>query len=281
MSFLRKENIQKKINNQLKNMNIMPYDTVLINLNFYEFGLINKFSRHKYISLFKNYFKKKGTFISLAYTPSKFSLTNKNLSTFNVAQPSSTGAFANMMLKDRDSFRSSHPTNSIVAIGKNAKKISQKLNEKSGAYDFFREIINLDGKILIVGMQNNHLGFLTHLVEQDLKLYKQYWFRFFYEIKLNNVIFKRLDPGYCHNNHKMMFPYYIKNQAITTGRVGNGYALSIKAKKAYEIDYSIISKNPKILICTNTNCFKCRAGRWKTIWYLPFFIFKRVLNWII
>ncbi len=194
-----------------------------------------------------------GTIVALAFTPVKFSLTNKDLPYFDGTQPAYTGFFPNAMLKDKDSLRSKHPTNSVVAIGKKAKEFVNGLDENGGAYDFARRAIEMDAKLLLIGMAD-YPGFLTHLVEQDLKFYTQYWNRYFLKVQLKDKVFKRLDPGGCSSPFGRLYTEYIKHEALRIGFVNKAYSLCIDASKAYEIDYTIISKNPNLLICDNTNC---------------------------
>lgn len=263
---------------QLRSLGIQPSDTVLINLNIEKFGLLEGYKRSDYVELFKGYFRLGGgTFVALAFTPVKFSLTNKNLPFFDGTQPASTGAFANAMLKDEHSFRSMHPSNSVVAIGESAREFVKGLDEDAGAYTFARRAIEMEAKVLLIGM-TNYPGFLTHLVEQDLGLYRQYWNRFFLKVQLKDKIFKRLDPGGCSKTFSKLYPEYIKHEALRVGRVNQAYSLSIDAKLAYRIDYNVISKNPSMLLCDNPSCKQCRVFRWKTIWRIPFFIMRSLIK---
>lgn len=270
------------IHKQLQNLGVKSSDTVLINFNIEKFGLIKGFRRSDYVKLFKEYFELGGgTFVALAFTPVKFSFTNRNLPFFDGTQSAYTGAFANAMLKDKDSFRSMHPSNSVVAIGKDAKTFVSGLDDTGGAYDFARRAIDMNAKILLIGM-THYPGFLTHLVEQDLGLYRQYWDRFFLKVQLKDKIYKRLDPGGCSATFGKLYPEYIKNEALKVGQLNQAYSLCIDAKTAYIIDYSVIKKNPSMLVCKSPNCIKCRVFRWKSIWRIPFFIityfFKKVFK---
>lgn len=265
--------------NQLVNLNIRKGDTLFINCNLEEFGLIEGFKRIDYINLFLDYLGEEGTLVALAYTgASRSFFSNKKLPLFDGTQKANTGAFSNIMLKHPKAIRSMHPSNSIVAIGKNAKQITQNHNENSGAYSFIKEIIDLDAKVLLLGM-SDFPGFVTHKVEEDLQLYKQYWDRFFLKVKLKDgKIFYRKDPGGCSSTFGRLYQYYIKEKKLLAGHVNNAYSLSIKAKDAYSIDIKIIKNNPNILICDNPNCYRCRVSRWKTIWRVPFFIAKKVFQ---
>lgn len=263
---------------QLANLGVHPSDTVLISIDISKFGLIKGYKRNDYVRIFKDYFTEEGgTFVTLAFTPLKFSIFNNDLPFFDGTQPAYTGAFANEMLKDKDAYRSKHPTNSVVAIGRNAKIFVNNLDGYGGAYDFARRAVEMNAKILLIGM-NEYPGFLTHLVEQDLKFYRKYWYRFFLKVRTKEGVYKRLDPGGCSNTFGRLYPEYIKCEVLRIGRINNAYSLCIDAKDAYQIDYRIVSENPSILICDNANCTTCRIYRWKTIWRLPYFVLKKIFN---
>ena len=272
------EEIKLKIYKQLEDLNIFPSDTVLINLNIERFGLLEGGKRSDYVNLFKEYFSLGGgTFLALAFTPVAVSITGKRLPYFDGTQRAYTGAFSNAMLKDSDSYRSNHPSNSIVAIGDRAIDFVTNLDETGGAYDFCRRLIEMDGKILLIGM-HDYPGFITHLVEQDLKLYRQYWIRFFLRVQLKDKVFKRLDPGGCSRSFGKLYNEYIKHEILSVGRVNQGYSLSVSAKQAYDIDYEIVSKNPGFLRCHDSGCSTCRAYRWRSIHLIPFFILKKLVK---
>jgi aminoglycoside N3'-acetyltransferase len=260
----------------LRDLGIMPEDTVLINLNIAKFGLIKGFRRADYVEIFKRYFEQGGgMFFSLAFTPCAFTLTNKNLPQFDGTQAAYTGAFANAMLKDKGSFRSTHPTSSIVAIGEGAEKFISNLDEFAGAYTFARNLIDRKGKVLLVGM-SEYPGFLTHLVEQDLKLYRQYWNRFFLKVRVGDRVFLREDPGGCSKTFERLYPEYIRREVLRTGRINGAYSLSVDSVDVYDIDREIITKNPEILICSDKKCSKCRVFRWRSIWNLPIYVFTKL-----
>lgn len=261
---------------ELEKLGINSSDTVLVNLNVEKFGLIKGFRRADYVDIFKRYFEQDGgMFFSLAFTPSAFTLTNKNLPYFDGTQAAYTGAFANAMLKDKNAFRSMHPTNSIIAIGKGAEAFISNLDENAGAYTFARNLIDKKGKVLLVGM-SEYPGFITHLVEQDLKLYRQYWNRFLFKVNFKGKVFTRKDPGGCSKSFGNLYPEYIKKEVLRIGRINGAYSLSINATDAYDIDYDIITRDPSILVCDDKSCSKCNVYRWKKIWKFPFFLIKKI-----
>ena len=266
-----------KFHAQLQALNILEGDTVFINCDLSSFGVYQGFKRTDYVNIFLDYLGASGTVVTFAYTGLGWSFASESkIPYFDGTQKANTGAFSNIMLQHPLAKRSSHPSSSIVAIGKHAEKITQLHTAESGAYSFIQTLMDLNAKTVLIGVRD-YPGFVTHKVEEDLKLYKQYWDRFFYSVRLpGGKVFKRRDPGGCSKIFDRLYPYYIKEEKLRIGYIGGAYSLAMVSKEAYEIDYKVIKKNPKILICDDPNCFRCRVSRWKTIWRLPLYLTKKI-----
>ncbi len=74
------------------------------------------------------------TFIALALTRIKFSIINKNLLFFDGTQSAYEGTFVNAMLQNKNAQRSKFYLDSLVAIGKNAKKFVDRLDVERRTY---------------------------------------------------------------------------------------------------------------------------------------------------
>ena len=183
------------------------------------------------------------------------------------------------MLNHSKALRSQHPTNSYVAIGKYAEYITKDHNEFSGAYEPIRKIIELNGKMLLIGCVSSSPGFTTtHLAEVDLGLHKRIILPSLdgvYYKKNNEIkIFKRKDVGSCSSTFYKFYSFYVKNELLFQGYVGNAYTVLADAKKIYRLDLEILKKNSKITICHNPRCMLCRARRWDNLIDMPIFIIR-------
>jgi aminoglycoside N3'-acetyltransferase len=90
---------------------------------------------------------------------------------FHSRMKSETGALPQIVLDHPASVRSKHPTNSFVAIGPNAKAIVQGHDESSTGFFPIKNLIDLGGKLLLVGCVDSSPGFSTvHRVQEDLGL---------------------------------------------------------------------------------------------------------------
>ena len=275
----------EKLKNDLDNIGIKSGDTVLVRADLGSIGKLKSRIREDYINFLLEVVGDSGTIVGLSFTSSFFIKENKK-NIFDGTNKSYTGAFANAMLKHSRAIRSKHPTNSYVAIGKNAKYIVDSHDENSGAYEPIRKIMKLNGKMILIGCVQSSPGFTTtHLAEVDLGLHKNILFPTlngtFYKKNNEIKLFKRKDLGSCSSTFYKFYGYYIRNELLQQGYIGNAYSVMIDANKAYEIEYSILSKNPKITICSNQECFLCRARRRDNlIDLLPYVVrfFPKIIN---
>ena len=187
------------------------------------------------------------------------------------------------MLKHPKAIRSSHPTNSYVAIGKNAEYILDEHDYNSGAYEPVRKIIELNGKMILIGCVESSPGFTTtHLAEVDLGLHKKIIFPslngVFFKENEEIKIFKRKDLGSCSSTFYKFYGFYIKNELLTQGFIGDAYSILIDANKAYMLDLSILKNNPKITLCTKKTCMLCRARRWDNLIDMPLFLVRKIFK---
>lgn len=272
----------EKLKNDLKNLGIQKGDTLLVRANLGAIGKLATKKREDYINFLIEVVGKEGTIVGLSFTNSFFLRKNKNI-VFDGYNKSNTGAFANTMIKHPKVIRSNHPTNSYVAIGKNAEYILKNHDENSGAYEPIRKIIELNGKMILIGCVETSPGFTTtHLAEVDLGLHKriilptlsQAYYKKNGEIKL----FKRNDIGSCSSTFYKFYGYYVKKELLQQGYIGNAYSVLINAKEAYKLDYEILKHNPKITICNNPVCMLCRARRWDNLIDMPPYVYRKLFH---
>jgi len=268
----------EKLKNDLEKLGVQKGDTLLVRADLGAIGKLETKKREDYINFMLEVVGEEGTIVGLSFTTGFFIKKNKNL-IFDGTNKSYTGAFANTMLKHPRALRSKHPTNSYVAIGKNANYILENHDENCGAYEPIRKVVQLGGKMILIGCVESSPGFTTtHLAEVDLGLHKRIisptlngaYYKKDNEIKL----FKRKDLGSCSSTFYRFYGHYVKNELLQQEYIGNAYSVLIDAKKAFDLDLSILKVNPKITLCENSNCMLCRARRWDNLKDLPFFIIK-------
>jgi len=223
-----------------------------------------------------------GTIIALSST--KCSLWPNKKTPFKVDTLTYAGALPQKMLKLPGSKRSRHPTCSFVAIGKSAEFLTTDHGPDSPAYEPLRKIIELGGKMVLVGCVYSNPGFTTaHLAEFDLGMTKKLIFPSIFSCYYENAdgevkLFRRRDPGLCSNSYSKFYSYYTTAGILRSGLVGNAYSILVPAKEAYSIEKQILRNDSKFNICSNPACFVCNAWRWDRIYRMPIFIITRVIK---
>lgn len=271
----------EKLKSDLEKLGIGKGDTLLVRADLGDIGKLETKKREDYINFMLEAVGEEGTIVGLSFTGSFFIKKNPNI-VFDGTNKSYTGAFANTMLKHPKAIRSTHPTNSYVAIGKNAQYILEDHDETSGAYEPIRKIVELGGKMILIGCVESSPGFTTtHLAEVDLGLHKRIIFPTLngsYYKKDNEIkLFKRKDIGSCSSTFYKFYGHYVRNELLIQGYVGNAYSILIDAKKAFELDFKILKDNPKITLCENPNCMLCRARRWDNLIDMPMFVVRNII----
>lgn len=265
----------------IRSLGISCGDTVLIRAALSTVGPLRNGPRDV-IDAFLDVIGTDGTLVSLSFTHSSFLKNPDSDKPFTLNTPTYAGAFPNTMLAYAESKRSKHPTCSYVAIGRKAEWIVADHGPESPAYEPVRKILDLNGKMALIGCVSASPGFTTtHLAEYDLKLFKRVIFP-----RLNTVyykgdngeirLFRRKDMGLCSNSFHKFYSYYVKAGILRTGFVGNAYSISVNAKEAYALEKQILSANPQFTVCDNPLCFLCNARRWDRIHQIPLYIFRRV-----
>lgn len=272
----------EKLKNDLLNIGIKKGDTLLVRADLGTIGKLETKKREDYINFMLDAVGEEGTIVGLSFTTGFFVKKNKNL-IFDGTNKSYTGAFANTMLSYPKAIRSTHPTNSYVAIGKHAQYILENHDEKSGAYEPIRKIVELSGKMILIGCAESSPGFTTtHLAEVDLGLHKKIIFPTlngtYYKKNDEIKLFKRNDLGSCSSTFYKFYGHYVKNELLHQGYVGNAYSVLIDAKKAFDLDIEILKTNPKITLCDNPSCMMCRARRWDNLKDVPMFLIRNIIS---
>ena len=181
-----------------------------------------------------------------------------------------------MMVRHSEAVRSTHPTNSFVAIGRYAKLILSGHDEKSSAYAPVGKIIQMNGKMALVGTVNNteNPAFLTgHYYERELGLYRRSMLRFlgsvYYMKGGKKLKYRRSDPGLCPRPASKLYAKYLMNEILLQGYIGNAYSILTNAVDAAKIDREYRQKYPrKLTICRDLSCINC-AFRWDNFWRIP------------
>ncbi len=269
-----------EIIDDLKKLGIKRNDVVHVRAKLSEIGHIDG-GASTFINALMELLGDGGTIVALAFTSGAFIRKPRKEDFFHTHQKSYVGSVPNEMINRSNSFRSKHPMCSFVAIGKHAEEIVSNHDHNSPAFEPVRKIVELQGKFIVIGCVNSNPGFtFTHLAEQDLGLLKLNIFS-----KLNSsyyldengklALYRRSDDSLCSYAHTKFLTYYEKNSILKSGQIGDAYTILVPAKEGYEIDKQLLTHD-KIFFttCNSSDCWKCNAGRWDRIHYMPKFFFR-------
>jgi len=282
---MKKEKISpEKISQDLIAFGVKRGDTLLVRADLSQVGMLTTKNKMDYIDAILDCIGEEGTLIGLSFSRDSILRVNKE-NIFDGTNKSYVGAFSNLMLKHKKASRSTHPTNSYVAIGRFANELTVSHTEMSGAYDLIEKVIELNGKMLLIGCVDSSPGFTTtHLAEVKLNLHKRIIFPSFNKVlylKNGQVnLFKRKDLGSCSSTFYKFYAYYVREKILKQGIVGNAYTILVDAKDAYAVDKRVLMQYPKITICDNKNCFTCRTRRWDNIKDSPLYLVRFIWHYI-
>ena len=273
---------KEKLISDLKQLGIQSGDTLLIRGNLGKLGRLE--NREDLLNAFLEVVGEEGTLVTLSFSKSfPFYRVDKNY-IFDIHKKSTSGALANLFLKHNKHVRSSHPTNSFVAIGKNANQIVTKHNETSLSYSPIKELIDLDAKLLNFGITRSSPGFTTvHYAQEELGLTKQSFFNGLLRVYYKNndgetQLFKRNDRGGCSMGFDNFYKFYLEEKTLTIGLLGKSEVIMASAKELYKIEYLQISKNPSVHFCDNPLCISCRIT-WKySLKDIPSFFVLKIID---
>ncbi len=205
-----------------------------------------------------------GTIVGLAHTAVGKPSDRDNV--FHRDSPCITGGFAATMLKWPGAFRSTHPTNSMVAIGRDAESLLRSHDEKSTCFAPLRAIIESNGKMVLIGCVDASPGFSTvHYAHEQLGLADKSLLRglrgAYYEKDGQVRWFARNDVPGCSRGFGAFYPLYRAQGALKAGKVGDADSALIKAADAYAIESRAIRADPRVSLCDRPDCASCRGTK--------------------
>lgn len=173
------------------------------------------------------------------------------------------GAFANAMIKYPGSYRSKHPIQKFVAIGKLAKKLMAEHNKDSFAYGVLKEMVKLNGKNVKIGPENKVPGVgTTHIVICELKFEQRRVPKGVYYEENGEVKYHQINwVGGCGFGFTNLMEEFEKQGAVLyKGKIGNADLSITDMAKTYEIEKDILSVHPENILCKNKDCLDCRVS---------------------
>ena len=261
---------KSNIINSLKHMGLKEGDICVVRAALREIGDIEGKRSLTVLDALLETVTDKGTIIALSFTNLyKLPLSPKNKKNiFTIKTPPYTGGFVLECLSRTNTVRSKHPSNSFCAIGKDAVDILKHHDEKSSSFEPIGEVINKNGKMLLIGNLYDAPGFTSvHWAQWLLGLSTQSKLQGQYGIKYIDVngeqkLFVRKDFGGCSKGFAKFYNYYKEAGILSEGKIGDADCLLINLKDALAIELPLIKANPNFPLCENPACQSCRIS-WK------------------
>jgi aminoglycoside N3'-acetyltransferase len=257
---------KETILSDLKTLGIQEGDTVFITANLMKVGYLGRnrsSTRSDWISIFKELLGKSGTFMTVSFSKSYPLFSFDATKPFDQDTPTNSGSLAQALLECDESRRSSHPTNSYVAIGEMSKYLTESHSEKGLSYDPTKNMIEIKGKNLMLGtIDGLNAPMVFHYVQQimgqTLNDPLSGLSGCYYKDSENNVQkFIRRDVGGCSSAGNKLYSYLIEEECISIGKVGNAVSAIIDMESSFKICRKIMKERPNFSMCDDKSCLSC------------------------
>jgi len=214
-----------------------------------------------------------GTIAALAFTDDyyKWHKGRAAQKPFRADLRTNTGGFAQAMLDRPNAHRSTHPSNSFVAIGANAGALLAEHDHTATSFHPMKALIRLGGKMILVGCVQSSPGFSTvHLAQESLGLATRTLMKgmrgAYFEAEDGSLRwFSRNDVSGCSAGFSKLYKNYVERGLLSTGWVGGAYSILVSAEKAYELEHAMLKANPSSALCDDPYCSSCGLRT-----YLPY-----------
>lgn len=174
--------------------------------------------------------------------------------------PPLTGLVPTTLWRREGSFRSRHPINSIVAVGKDARYLTSQHDERASPFSPYSTLADMGGKALFIGLNGRLVG-LRHRAQKLAGLTEGF-------PELNGVRYRRRDgtialykrgPSGCVKELPRLNRDLFQRRVLHRGKLGEAECLTGKADEILECLSNGLRSNPERVICGDPRCLWCRC----------------------
>lgn len=219
----------------------------------------------------------KGTIMTLAHSPifprwrrpSDYAFTARDA-------PIITGGLAAALIGRPGAYRSDHPTNSIAALGPQARALLQSHGPSESSFEPIRRLADAGGHMILVGCVSSSPGFSTvHVAQHMLGLTGRSIFSGMlgspYRTADDQVRwFTRHDHPGCSTGFSRFYPIYRERGLLREGPVGDAASIGIPAGPALAIELETLRADPCASACERPGCTDCAMRSYATSRWLPY-----------
>jgi aminoglycoside 3-N-acetyltransferase len=271
--------------NEIKLLGVQKGDTIFLAADLLRVGYFYEDkdqTYRKWVDILLETVGEEGTLVIPAHTKSFFRFGKDKSFIFTKDTIPDAGALSAAFFSHPNVKRSNHPTNSCLALGKNADYILEGHNENSSSYLPYSKIIELNGKNLMLGaFADKRLSPMAmHAAQELLGITRKKWsvglFQSIYFDK-NGIqkVFTKWDTGGCTGGGYKSLGHHIIENAIKFGTVGKSTAAFVDCKKSMKIFTEILQENPNLIRCDNSKCPDCYGS---PFYFHPLFWFLKIKN---
>lgn len=265
---MKRENITlESLFDQLYELGVRKGDTLFIAADLMRLNYFNK-SRLQTLDDITNMLLSlvgdEGTIVIPSYTQTFYRFKKNPNLIFEKGKNSTSGNLSNHLLNHPNVIRSNHPTNSVLAIGRNADFITRDHDENSSSYLPLLRVIQLEGKNLMLGCFTDFslAPMALHAAQEKLGYTLKNWrsglLQTYYHNNDNKrKIFTRYGIGGCSSGAHKALSYHFKAGAIKVMSTGKSLSAIIDTKKSYAIFLNLLNENPEYLRCEDKTCHDC------------------------
>ena len=278
----------ESIAEELRQLGLCLGDTVFVKADLMKVGYIKDAPRSGLLEALLRVIGSEGTLVISAFTESYFLPTLRPEHCFTAETLPNSGALARLIVQRPDAKRSAHPTNSFAAIGPKSDYILEGHDALSPSYLPIQKLIDKPSKCLSIGCVESSPGFTTtHWAQYLLNQSTQNVFSglvgaYYMKDGVRNV-FKRRDIGGHNPGAYKLYAHYVNKGLLRTGFVGDTYAVLGDTDALYKVDYEVMKDHPRYILCSDPQCFDCRATWWYNkrdmpryfLWSFPKKLFKK------
>lgn len=251
--------------NDLIKLGVKKGDLLNLKVSLKSIGHINGFA-NTLIEALLDVVGPKGTIVSESFIkifPLPLSEENKNKIS-DSKTTSYAGALANAMIKHPLSERSTHPIQKFVAIGADAKWLTESHGPDDYAYEVLKLMLNNGGINLKIGTDEKVVGVgTTHVAIDYLGLE-----RIKPKLGINYINSKgeietfnyNWNGGCSEGFNKFISVYRDKGAIINEDFIGAAPSKLTNMKKTFDIEIETLSKDPKYFFCDDLACSDCRLS---------------------
>ncbi|MFH2125429.1 MAG: AAC(3) family N-acetyltransferase [Pseudomonadota bacterium] len=267
----------------LVSLGVEEGDTILVRAALRKLGPTEQNRATALLQAFELVLGENGALLALCFSETYRRPSRKPQACFIKESHSSSGGLANAMLSYPGCYRSRHPTNSWIGLGNPAKKILQYHDEKSPCFSPIKDLIDNQGKMILIGCAKESPGFSTvHWAQFNLGLsYRNLLSNktgiYYLDSYGNKKLFLQKDMPGCSRGFKHFYGDYAENEILNTGYVGDAYCLLADAGRAYQIEHDILKNNPRYALCDDPLCKHCNLlVTYNKRKFIPFLIKKTI-----